>query len=150
MIKFDTINDDTQVALKQNIRSPSEEMLLGFKTFGTHWIEPYGRAEISYKVNSIRILGEQIKGDEYCKIDGFISIIDERNFNFTGSISLRHKTTEYDPNTGQFPDVTEDKVLNGEYIFRRIGNRRYWRLKQPETSTGYFDYSYHYIDILMD
>ena len=140
---------DTTSLLKSHTNS-SEDLLLGSRAFGTHWIEPYGSAEITKNGSRLRIEGKQKNGDEYCNIQGYITLIDDRNFIFEGYIALRHHTSTYDSVTGTFPPVTEDKVLNGEYKFRRIGERRYWRLKQPENSTtGYFEYSYHYIDIFM-
>jgi len=142
--------DTMMVKVPESNISPAEKMLIGNKTFGTHWIEPYGKVEITKRGSELKIVGNQSRNDEFCSINGAIRVIDDRNFSFTGKIALRHNTSTYDSNTGQFPAVTEDKVISGTFKFRRVGGRPYWRLKQPDTPTGYFDYSYHYIDIFMN
>lgn len=131
--------------------SAEEKMLVGTRTFGSHWIEPYGTATISKNDGIIRIVGNQKSGDDFCKIEGIITIIDDRNFEFDGTISLRHHTTEYLPQSGEFIPAVDDKTLEGKQLFRRVGARQFWRLKQPDsnTGTGYFKYSYHYIDIFI-
>ena len=123
-----------------------ENMIIGNKRFGTHWIEPYGNASIKKVGDELIISGKQNDGKDFCSIEGKIKIIDERNFEFNGNISLVYNYTDY--KTSQ-PRV-EKKTLSGTQIFRRFGNRPYWRLKQPDTNGGYFESCYHYIDIFMN
>ncbi len=124
----------------------AEQLILGNKVFGTHWIKPYGRATIIKQHDSILIDGSQVRGTDYCIIKGTIKLIDARNFEFTGTISLKYL---FDRNNLLTVDKDE-KVLTGKFIFRRIKDRKYWRLKQPESATGYFDHAYHYIDIFLN
>ena len=129
--------------------SNAEEMLLGNKTFGHQFIEPYGNALITLENNVLKIIGEQRRGEEYCIISGVIDIINDRNFYFTGKISVKQYTTTYKNN--QTIDVIEDKTLKDRFLFRRIGDRKYWRLKQSDNSlTGFFDYCWYDIDIFMN
>ncbi len=124
----------------------AEELLLGKKVFGSHWIKPYGKATITKQNDLISIEASQVSGTNYCTMKGSIKIIDDRNFEFNGTISLKYL---FDRNNLLTEDKDE-KVLTGKYIFRRIKDRKYWRLKQPVSATGYFDKAYHYIDIYMN
>lgn len=133
----------TSLAAAQN---NTGQILLGKKTFGTHWIRPYGIATISKVNDSILIQGSQVSGNNYCNINGTIQIIDDRNFEFNGTISLKYL---FDRNNLLTEDKDE-KVLTGKFIFRRIKDRKYWRLKQPLSATGYFDKAYHYIDVFIN
>jgi len=127
----------------------AERILVGTKSFGSHWISPYGTIIIKKVGGIISLSGNQISGDDMCSIEGEIIIIDDRNFKFNGEISLTYHYTDHytDYETSQ-PKV-EKKTLYGEQVFRRFGKRPYWRLKQPDSNFGYFVSCYHYIDIFM-
>ncbi len=138
--KKDTLN----ISVKESPRhkspplpSPAEKMLLGIKTFGSHWLTPYGKATITKEGKTIKISGTQTSEDEQVSISGTIHIIDDRHFQLKGMISL------HSPSYGEY------KILPGTFLFRRMGKRKYWRLKQPDKTTGFFDTRYHYIDIFM-
>jgi hypothetical protein len=120
--------------------------LIGKKQFGSHWIKPYGTATISKVKDAILIEGSQMNGSNFCKIKGKIQLIDDRNFEFNGTISLKYL---FDPNN-LLSEEKDEKVLTGKFTFRRIKDRKYWRLKQPESATGYFNHAYHYIDIFIN
>jgi len=124
----------------------AESMIIGNKSFGSHWISPYGSVAIKKNGGKISISGNQISGEDLCSIEGEIEIIDDRNFKFNGDITLVYNYTDYE--TSQ-PKI-EKKTLSGTQIFRRFGKRPYWRLKQPDTNSGYFESCYHYIDIFMN
>lgn len=121
------------------------QLLLGKKVFGSHWIKPYGSATILKGNGAMLIEGSQVSGTDFCKISGTIKFLDARNLEFTGTISLKFL---FDRNNLLTEDKDE-KVLTGKFLFRRIKDRKYWRLKQPESATGYFDNAYHYIDIFI-
>jgi hypothetical protein len=132
---------DNSTSVPENNLSAAEKMLVGTRPFGSHWIEPYGKATIVKKGNKLQIEGRQLSGSNknYCTISGEIEITNDRNFTLNGTIDLYYLSSGFD-------DI---KKLNGKFVFRRFGDRPYWRLKQPETSTGYFKNAFHYIDIFM-
>ena len=100
--------------------------------------------------NHIRIKGMQKDinpaGDNFFQIDGIIEIIDRRNFYFIGKMKLDFAYYPKHNNGGP----RNKKILNGKYLFRKTGSRKYWRLKDYE---GYFTRKdsginlHHYIDI---
>lgn len=109
------------------INSPAAaKMLLGRHMLSLQWIswDHFGAAAVTNRDGAYRLKGEQ-KGrgnDDFLKIDGVITSIDEKEFAFEGTI-----VTQVSHINGGEP-CTRD----GEFTFRITGKRKYWRLMQMD------------------
>lgn len=138
------IRNKIQAAAQQPLPAslnPAEKMLAGQKSFGSHWLtDKYGASSIVREKGQWMFYGLQHDRDNrsLTLLSGPVRIIDDRNFEVTGELRLEYAAD------GEY------KILKDTFLFRRIGNRKFWRLKQPETSTGIFEGRYHYIDVFME
>ncbi|QCW99179.1 hypothetical protein FGM00_03255 [Aggregatimonas sangjinii] len=111
--------------------------LIGTHQFGVQFIyDGYGTAEITEKDGVLYIKGEQYSDDkeEYLLMEGTITIIDSRNFNFKGRLKLF---------TEGCCGLLDRQV---SYTFRKTGNRKYWRLKERNDLCDQYTCAY-YLDI---
>jgi len=97
----------------------AKKLLLGAHLFSCYFIgsdEQFGKVYITEQNGKLRLEGTHQNGQNWVKINGFISkIFDERKFEFTGNI------TAHNPSDG--PDCSWD----GSTIFFASGSRVYWR-----------------------
>ncbi len=113
------------------------ESLIGNHQFGVQFIwDGYGNSTIVEKNGILHFKGAQYSNDkeEYLLMEGTITIIDERNFTFSGSLKLFTKGC-----CGLL-----DRDVN--YTFRKTGKRAYWRLKEREDLCSQYQCAY-YLDI---
>jgi len=114
-------------------------MLLGRHRLSLQWVswDYFGLATVTNRRGAYSIRGEQ-KGRgrgnmDLLKIDGVVTSIDAKAFNFRGTIITRVSHI----NGGK--PCTRD----GEFTFKITGKRRYWRLQQMdnpcEPVTDYVD-----------
>jgi len=125
-------------------QSRFDKLIIGNKAFGDDLVGnwTYARARIKKIGDSVVINGNQVNGRNFCKIKGTIKMLNARNFIFKGTIAVY-----FDNGYG----MIDNKRLIGQYLFKRTGDRQYWRLQQPtETGTGLFDHIFHYIDIFIN
>lgn len=111
--------------------------LVGKHMFGVQFIwDGYGTAEITDDNGILKIKGEQYSKDkeEYVFIDGTISVIDERNFTVKGHLKLFTK---------ECCGLLDRDI---DYTFRKIGSRKYYRLKEREELCSQYTCAY-YLDI---
>lgn len=114
-----------------------EHKLVGTHIFGVQFIyDGYGTAEITHEEGVLKIRGEQYSKnkEEFVLMDGTITIIDERNFIVKGHLKL------FTPGCCGLLD------REIEYTFRKIGNRKYYRLKEREDLCSPYTCAY-YLDI---
>lgn len=145
MMKFESSTSTQSNQSTNNNYTNAERILVGTKSFGSQFL-PYGTATITKTANELIISGSQVDGESYCTIEGKIIIIDERNFKFIGNISLKYNDIDYETKK----PIVNEKTISGEQQFRRIGDRQFWRLKQPDNGYFYFKWSAHYIDLFMN
>jgi len=118
------------------IKDPAElERLLGTHPFALQWISwnKFGRVEIKRDKDDITLVGSQEdkKTGNYIKIEGVITGVSQRSFQFTGSITYRVDHL----NSGK-PCTREGKMT-----FKRRGKRKYWRLtRMNNPCDGVTDY----------
>ena len=111
--------------------------LIGTHKFGVQFIyDAYGTAEITEKDGVLYLKGEQYSDDkeEYLLMQGTITILDERNFKYEGSLKLF---------TEGCCGLLDRKV---SFTFRKTGNRKYWRLKERNDLCDQYTCAY-YLDI---
>lgn len=120
-----------------NAQQDASEALIGKHKFGVQFIyDGYGTAEIAEKDGVLYMKGEQYSEDEeeYLLMEGTLTIIDSRNFNFKGRLKLF---------TGGCCGLLDREV---SYTFRKTGNRKYWRLKERNDLCDQYTCAY-YLDI---
>lgn len=115
-------------------------MLLGRHMLSLQWIswDYFGTATVTKSRGVYRLKGEQrgrgqSRGD-YLKIDGAITSIKAREFNFDGKIEMRVSHI----NNG------EPCIREGTYIFAITGKRKYWRMLEMDNPC---DEATDYVDI---
>ena len=100
--------------------------LMGAHRLSLQWIswDYFGRATVTESNGTLFLKGEQKarKGGDYLKIDGIITEVTAKEFNFKGKIIIKVEIN----NKGK-PCERDD-----EMTFRITNNRRYWRLKEME------------------
>ena len=110
------------------------ESLIGTHQFGVQFIwDGYGSSEITKKDGTLYFKGEQYSNDqeEYLLMEGSITLIDDRNFTFNGSLKL----------------FTEgccgllDRTVT--YTFRKIGKRKPITLSWSNMSKRPCSYNMH-------
>ena len=102
------------------------KMLLGRHMLSLQWIswDHFGSAEVTNSRGVYRVKGEQ-KGrgnTDFLTVDGVITSIDEKEFNFNGTI-----VSQVSHINGGAPCTRE-----GEFVFKITGKRKYWRLQQMD------------------
>ena len=100
--------------------------LMGAHRLSLQWIswDYFGRATVTERAGTLFLTGEQKarKGSDNLKIDGVITEVSAKEFNFKGKIIIKVEAN----NKGKPCE------RNGEMTFRITNNRRYWRLKEME------------------
>ncbi len=104
----------------------AKRMLVGAHKFSLQWIswDYFGKAIVTESKGVLKIKGEQ-KGrsnSDSVRIDGVITLIDTKEFIFTGTI-----ITQVSHINGGQPCTRE-----GEMTFRITGTRKYWRMQQMD------------------
>ena len=102
--------------------TPLEQKVVGKHPLSLQWIswDYFGICEITKDSNGkYRCIGSQYskENSDYLKLDGYISIINEKHLKFTGTI----KTRIQDQNNGN------EYVREGTFDFKATGGRKYWR-----------------------
>jgi hypothetical protein len=84
----------------------------------------------------LHIKGEQYSTnkEEYVLLEGIITVIDERNLKIKGSLKLF---------TEGCCGLLDREI---DYTFRKMGNRKYWRLKERNDICDQYTCAY-YLDI---
>ncbi|MGL6291049.1 MAG: hypothetical protein ACRC2H_10210 [Silanimonas sp.] len=112
------------------------------------WLESYGappRGEVTASwINGVlQLRGEQQGSDgAYVRIDGVVTRIEARRFQFRGRLSYNLPPVAYEY---LGPQVTEHRRcdVEGDFEFFASGQRRYWRWQQMEAcgngTTDYID-----------
>jgi len=114
-----------------------EQLLLGKKIFGIQFIwDGYGSAMVTKESGVLKISGSQFSKDkiEYCKLNGYITIVDERKIIIKGNIQIFTK------------DCCGIINKNGEFTFAKTGSRKYWRLQEFNQLCSQYTCAY-YLDI---
>ena len=118
----------------------AKRMLLGRHKLSLQWIswDYFGTATVTDKKGVLHLVGGQTgRGStDFVSIDGIISSVDEKEFEFNGTI-----VTQVSHIFGGKP-CTRD----GELIFKITGKRKYWRLQQMENPC---DEAADYVDIYL-
>ena len=125
---------------RTEIHNPgAARMLLGRHMLSLQWIswDRFGTLIVTNDRGVYRLRGEQ-KGrgqssGDYLRIEGLITSIDTKEFNFRGKVEMRISHI----NSG------EPCVREGEFTFAITGKRRYWRMQEMDnpcdTATDYVD-----------
>ncbi len=113
----------------------AKQMLLGRHKISLQWIswDYFGKASITERKGVLYLKGRQDgRGSEdFVTIDGIITAIGEREFNFNGKI-----VTQVSHIFGGKPCSRD-----GEMTFRITGKRKYWRLMEMDNPCdGVADY----------
>ena len=111
--------------------SKAETALLGEYLFSLQWISwnEFGKAKISREQDELRMEARQERNGNYVSAEGTVKIMNAREFILKGKIVTRVSHL----NEGQ-PCARE-----GEFHFRAVGSRKYWRLQEmvnPCTASG--------------
>jgi hypothetical protein len=110
------------------------------------WLESYGtppRGEVqaSWIDGALHLRGEQRgTGGAFVRIDGVVTRIEQRRFQFKGRIAYDLPPVAYEFDG---PQRTEHRrcELDGDFEFFASGQRRYWRWQQMEAcGNGTTDY----------
>ena len=107
--------------------------LLGSHLLTLQWIgsDKLGSAKVTDEEGTLRLKGEQKKGDDFVTVDGTITSLDAKTFTFEGTITTRVSHIA----KGQ---PCERK---GKMTFAITGKRKYWRLQQMDNPCeGVTDY----------
>lgn len=120
--------------------SALEKKVVGKHMLSLQWIswDYFGSCNITKEGGRLRCVGQQLSREnegDYLKIDGYITIVDELNLEFTGTI----RTKIYHLNGG------EEWLREGTYHFKSTQGRRYWRMQEMDGPDGVTDY----VDIYM-
>jgi hypothetical protein len=139
ILSISAFAQSNSVADKTVIKDPAAKAkLLGQHKLSLQWIswDYFGKAIVTDTKGVMRVKGEQKsrKDDDYLKVDGFITLVDTKEFKFNGTIIMRVSHIN-----GGEPCKRE-----GEMTFRITGNRKYWRLQEMDNPC---DQATDYVDI---
>ena len=117
--------------------SALERKVVGKHMLSLQWIswEYFGTCNITKEADGrLRCVGEQLSKEnpgDYLKLDGYISIVDEKHLVFEGDIIIKI----YHLNNGN------EYTRSGRYDFVSTQNRKYWRAQNLERidATDYVD-----------
>lgn len=118
-----------QVRKKKKSKSdgltPLERKVIGRHMLSLQWIswDYFGVATITKQADGrLKCVGKQLsrENSDYLKIDGYITIIDGNNLQFTGTIATR----VYHINNGN------ELLREGTFDFKSYDGHKYWRLQQ--------------------
>ena len=134
---------DDKNKLKTVINSmTAKEKLLGTHRFSIQWIswDYFGKAAVTEKEGVLYISGEQKskENDDFIKMEGVITEVNEKNFVFDGMITAKI----YHLNAGK------PYERKGKMTFRISLGRSYWRLREMENPAG--GGVVDYVDIFFD
>jgi hypothetical protein len=127
---------------KTQVNSASgRSQLLGPHKFQLHWIswnrwKDFASLTVVERQGKLLIKGRQQKAGDYLEIDGFASQIEDRQFNFEGTIITR---VSYKNNGNPCR-------RDGTMTFKIVGKRRYWRLQEMQSPC---DETTDYVDIFL-
>ncbi len=113
----------------------TKDKLLGNHYFSLQWLswDDYGTAIITEENNVLKINANQVYNGDYVAVNGDITIVNERHFKVNGAIV----TKVHHINNG------EACIKTGEFDFIAWGDRKYWRLQDPnricDGTTNYID-----------
>lgn len=129
--------DINKPAKEETVLEKTEKKLIGKHVFGVQFIwDGYGKANITKESDVLKIKGEQFSKDkkEYAKIDGDITIIDEKIIDFVGNIQI-------------FTNDCCGKIdITDKFTFAKKGKRKYWRLQEFNRLCDQYTCAY-YMDI---
>ncbi len=121
VVEVDKTEEANKPIKEETELEKAEKKLIGKHVFGVQFIwDAYGKANITKESDVLKIKGEQFSKDksEYAKIDGDITIIDEKRFDFVGNIQI-------------FTNDCCGKIdINDKFTFAKKGKRKYWRLQE--------------------
>jgi len=127
--------------------SENEKDLMKSKTFTVHdlHLSEVGNVDIYLTGKNIELSAYQNGEfkDSYAKMKGNVEVLDSKNFKLHGMIEMK----QYTLSGPELQDtvIEDNKRINGTFLFRKTGSRKYWRLKQ-EGASGFFQ-SMNYFDI---
>lgn len=132
-----------KIELKTVINSETaKKKLLGPHRFSIQWIswDYFGKAVVTEKDGVLYISGEQKseENDDFIKMEGVITEVNEKNFIFDGAITAKI----YHLNAGK------PYERKGKMTFRISLGRNYWRLREMENPSG--GGVVDYVDIFFD
>lgn len=136
----------TGVAQTEVLSEPDALRIEANSGLTLQWLESYGeppRGEVtaSWIDGVLHLRGEQRGTDgAFVRIDGVVTRIEPRRFQFRGRIAYDLPPVAYEFNG---PQVTERRrcELDGDFAFFASGQRRYWRWQQMEAcGNGTTDY----------
>lgn len=115
----------------------AKNILLGKHLLTLQWIswDYFGSATVTNRRGVFYLKGKQKsrKDSDYVELDGVITEINEKNFVFNGTVTMRVSHI----NNGEPCERT------GEMTFAITGKRKYWRLQEMDspcdTTTDYVD-----------
>lgn len=104
-----------------------EKELIGEHAFTLQWIgwDFPGTVDMYKEMDLLICVGEQISKEnknEYIKIDGYIEVIDEKTFEFIGSIVTRI----------EYINEGNECLREGVFTFKISGKRKYWRMQEMQ------------------
>lgn len=137
VLEVDKTEETNKLIKEETELEKIEKKLIGKHAFGVQFIwDAYGKANITKESDVLKIKGEQFSKDklEYAKIDGDITIIDEKRFDFVGNIQI-------------FTNDCCGKIdITDKFTFAKKGKRKYWRLQEFNRLCDQYTCAY-YLDI---
>ena len=115
-------------AARPSSLSALERKVVGRHMLSLQWIswDYFGTCNITKEADGrLRCVGEQLSKEhpgDYLKLDGYVSIVDEKHLIFDGDIIIK----VYHLNNG------EEYIRSGQYDFVSTQNRKYWRAQNLE------------------
>ncbi len=131
------VNCDKKIEYENSPITKVEKTLIGKHPFGVQMIwDGYGSAMITKEGDVIKIKGQQYSKDksEYSKINGIITIVDEKKISFNGNIKIYSK------------DCCGKINKTGKFTFIKKGKRKYWKLQEFNSLCSQYTCAY-YMDI---
>jgi hypothetical protein len=124
------------------VGSPSAaKKLVGKHKLNLQWLgwdkwSDFGDLKVTDRQGMMLMKGQQIKGNDFLKIDGKILNIEDKQFTFQGKIVTK---------VGHMNNGAACE-RDGEMVFKITENRKYWRLQQMQSPC---DPATDYVDIFM-
>lgn len=121
----------------QSNKDHIKSSLIGKHSFGVQFIwDGYGTAVITEEDHQLKIKGEQYSNskDEYVKINGILTVLDDRKLQLEGAIELYTS------------DCCGEIKQTGIFTFLKSGKRKYWRLQERDQLCSPYTCAY-YLDI---
>jgi hypothetical protein len=120
----------SQSSVKFN-RDVFQKNLIGQHGITLHWVgwENRGIIKVTSEDSLLRVVGEQKSKEnatDLVRINGTLEVINDKEIKFSGQI-----ITQVSYNNGGEPCEK-----SGTYTFKKMGNRRYWRLQEMKNCDG--------------